>query len=84
LALRARDRNPDEFYFGMVNAKTRDGVHQGKPQGSKVYSADEMKLLRTQDAGYVEMKRAHEEKVAAAREANRWAERAPLVSAFCH
>lgn len=24
---KARDRNPDEFYFKMVNTETRNGVH---------------------------------------------------------
>ena len=28
LKRKARDRNPDEFYFAMQKSKTRDGVHQ--------------------------------------------------------
>lgn len=56
---KARNRNPDEFYFGMVNTATKGGVHQ-QVHTSNVYTADQMKLLRTQDLGYVTMKRTQE------------------------
>lgn len=57
---KARNRNPDEFYFGMVNSKTKDGVHEQKRAAPNVYTAEEIKLMKTQDMGYVNMKMAHE------------------------
>lgn len=30
LKRKAEERNPDEFYFAMENAKTKDGVHDGR------------------------------------------------------
>lgn len=60
LAVRARERNPDEFYFGMVNARTKDGVHQQPRASSRVYTEDELKLMRTQDVNYMHMRRGQE------------------------
>lgn len=58
LQKRARDRNPDEFYFKMNSAKTVDGVHhlsrtQEATNGGLGGKA--MKLLRTQDQNYINM-----------------------------
>jgi hypothetical protein len=30
LKRKAEERNPDEFYFAMQKAKTKDGVHNGR------------------------------------------------------
>jgi U3 small nucleolar RNA-associated protein 11 len=59
---KARNRNPDEFYFGMIKSKTKDGVHQQRRDSSKIYSADEMKLIRTQDLAYINSRRNRESK----------------------
>lgn len=52
------DKNPDEFYFAMVSKK---GPSTGKngtgtlngDRGSQVLSQDTVRLLKTQDLGYV-------------------------------
>lgn len=49
---KAANRNPDEFYFKMVNSQTVKGVHRGET-GAKVYTEEELKLLRSQDVGYL-------------------------------
>lgn len=53
------NRNEDEFYFGMIKTKTRDGVHIAERK-SEGYSADEMRLLRTQDLGYINLRAQQE------------------------
>ena len=62
---KAETRNPDEFYFGMVNRRTRNGRVDGGTQGSidaaRISSAT-MKLMRTQDASYIRMKAGVERK----------------------
>ncbi|GLJ30394.1 hypothetical protein SUGI_0601420 [Cryptomeria japonica] len=58
---KAASRNPDEFYFKMINTKIVDGVH--RPQSlAKKYSAEEMLLMKTQDIGYVLQKVQSEKK----------------------
>ena len=60
---KATSRNPDEFYFGMVHSKTTGGVFDASTAGSdgaKLQAAT-MKLMRTQDASYVRMKRSVEQ-----------------------
>ncbi|KAI5199714.1 hypothetical protein AUEXF2481DRAFT_42168 [Aureobasidium subglaciale EXF-2481] len=51
-------RNPDEFAFGMISRTTKKGVQQstrGKENGSQTpMSMDVVKLLKTQDAGYLQ------------------------------
>ncbi|KAI9294183.1 U3 small nucleolar RNA-associated protein 11 [Neoconidiobolus thromboides FSU 785] len=49
---KARFRNEDEFYFKMINTKTKGGVHIKERSG--VLGADIMKLLRTQDSNYIQ------------------------------
>ncbi|KAK9460422.1 uncharacterized protein V1516DRAFT_676595 [Lipomyces oligophaga] len=47
-------RNPDEFYFAMHNARTNGkGSKLGNKETSQILSADQMKLLRSQDDGYL-------------------------------
>jgi U3 small nucleolar RNA-associated protein 11 len=49
---KATFRNPDEFHFGMMSAKTIDGLKIGD-RGNKVLPQSVVKLLKTQDAGYI-------------------------------
>eukprot|EP00794_Sanderia_malayensis_P000340 gene340-973_t len=60
LRRKASERNPDEFYFKMVNQKTKEGVHTISK--NKNYTADQLKLMKTQDLNYVNMKRNVERK----------------------
>lgn len=53
---KAQERNPDEFYFGMVKGQTADGVHKAMRDGPKL-SKDMLALLKTQDEAYVVTKR---------------------------
>ncbi|CAF2048795.1 probable U3 small nucleolar RNA-associated protein 11 isoform X1 [Brassica rapa] len=52
LKQKAAFKNPDEFYFKMINSKTVDGVHRPKEEINK-YSAEELMIMKTQDIGYV-------------------------------
>jgi len=56
LRLKAELRNKDEFYFGMVHGQTKKGVHVSGGTGAKEHqpSADVLKLIRTQNKGYLE------------------------------
>lgn len=61
---KASFRNPDEFYFRMVNARTENGVHRGERSlKGKGATAEEDLLLRSQDGNYVGSKLAHEQAV---------------------
>ncbi|KAI4765234.1 U3 small nucleolar RNA-associated protein 11 [Aureobasidium sp. EXF-8845] len=55
---KAAQRNPDEFAFGMISRTTKKGVQQstrGKDNGSQTpMSQDVVKLLKTQDLGYLQ------------------------------
>ena len=51
LKKKAADRNPDEFYFNMHNSQVTDGVHKIKKDGR--ISGATLKLLKTQDMGYL-------------------------------
>lgn len=57
---KALNRNPDEFYFKMINNKTKDGVHTIKR--TTKHTADALKLMKTQDLNYINTKRAMEAK----------------------
>jgi len=59
LKKKAFEKNPDEFYFGMIKNKTKDGVHI-KQRESKTYTADQIKLLKSQDLNYINLKRSAE------------------------
>ncbi|XP_020571139.1 probable U3 small nucleolar RNA-associated protein 11 [Phalaenopsis equestris] len=58
---KAMSRNPDEFYFKMINSRVFEGVHRPKSQANK-YSQDELMLMKTQDIGYVLQKLQSEKK----------------------
>lgn len=64
LQQKAKDRNEDEFYFAMVNSESRGGVKVAKRRaensggnggngGGKVLGGDVVKLMKTQDVGYL-------------------------------
>ncbi|OJD26438.1 hypothetical protein ACJ73_02187 [Blastomyces percursus] len=51
---KARDRNPDEFAFGMMSEKSnRQGRHGARGSETATLSHDAVKLFKTQDAGYL-------------------------------
>ncbi|KZV94152.1 small-subunit processome, partial [Exidia glandulosa HHB12029] len=54
---KAATRNQDEFYFGMVNQRTKDGVHV-QERGNAVMPVDIVKVLKTQDGNYIRTVRA--------------------------
>lgn len=55
LRIKAQNRNKDEFYFGMVNSKMEDGVHQNKDT-TPVYTDEQLKMFESQDLRYVRYK----------------------------
>ncbi|ORX35706.1 small-subunit processome [Kockovaella imperatae] len=58
---KAAFKNKDEFYWGMVKGKTKDGVAIAD-RGNEALSVDVVKLLKTQDAGYIRLQIAKDEK----------------------
>ncbi|KAF7116605.1 hypothetical protein RHSIM_RhsimUnG0021500 [Rhododendron simsii] len=58
---KAAFRNPDEFYFKMINTKTVNGVHKPGSQANK-YTEEELMIMKTQDIGYVLQKLQSEKK----------------------
>ncbi|KAJ8405051.1 hypothetical protein AAFF_G00329720 [Aldrovandia affinis] len=61
LRKKAAEKNPDEFYYKMVNTQLQDGVHM-KTAEEEETTEEQKKLMRTQDIKYVEMKRVAEAK----------------------
>jgi len=59
LRKKALDKNPDEFYFHMINSKTVDGVHRENKKDS-VLSEEQIALMQTQDIKYIVNKRTAE------------------------
>ncbi|OAL54116.1 U3 snoRNP-associated protein-like protein Utp11 [Pyrenochaeta sp. DS3sAY3a] len=53
LSQKARDRNPDEFSFKMMSSKVDARGKKVADRGNKALSAEVVKLLKTQDAGYI-------------------------------
>ena len=53
LRQKAAERNPDEFHFGMMSSKTHNGGPKIADRGNKALTQDAVKLLKTQDAGYL-------------------------------
>lgn len=63
LRKKALQKNPDEFYFKMINTQLQDGVHIIKrPKEEVEITEEQKKMMRTQDIRYVEMKRVAEAK----------------------
>jgi len=53
---KAAERNPDEFYFAMEKARTKDGVHIQNSAEANKYSQEELAIMKSQDSGYVGLK----------------------------
>jgi U3 small nucleolar RNA-associated protein 11 len=62
LRRKAEERNPDEFYFAMEKARTKDGVHQVPTAEPNKYTQEQLRLMKTQDAGYLNFKAQTEKK----------------------
>ena len=62
LKQKAELRNEDEFYFGMVNAETKGGVHVMKREGPDSTSLAQ-KLAERFDKAYLQAKLAHEKNI---------------------
>jgi len=60
LKKKAAERNPDEFYFKMNKSQVRGGVHTTTKDGS--LDTATVKLLKTQDMGYIIHKKAIDDK----------------------
>lgn len=58
---KAADKNPDEFYHGMLSSRTERGVHVAS-RGNEALANDVVALLKTQDAGYLRKQLATERK----------------------
>ncbi|KAL0255420.1 hypothetical protein I308_100224 [Cryptococcus tetragattii IND107] len=58
---KAAFRNKDEFYWGMVKGKTKGGVAIGE-RGFEALSTEVVKLLKSQDLGYIRVQIAKDEK----------------------
>jgi len=61
LRQKALNKNPDEFYFHMVNSNLEDGVHTEEEKAVEI-SDSQRKLMRSQDLNYVKMKHRMETK----------------------
>ena len=59
LRKKALNKNPDEFYYHMINSKQVDGVHKEKNKETPL-SEEQIKLMQTQDKKYIMNKRTSE------------------------
>jgi len=55
LKKRAENRNPDEFYFHMVNSKVEDGRHT-EIREKDDHTEEQIKLMQTRDLKYINMR----------------------------
>jgi U3 small nucleolar RNA-associated protein 11 len=60
LGEKASERNPDEFYFGMMRERTVNGVAIADRPGSKALGVDEIQPLKKQDGAYLRTMRSIE------------------------
>jgi len=61
LRKKALNKNPDEFYFHMVNSKIEGGVHKEKSK-EETLTPEQVKLMQTQDLRYIVHKRTIEQR----------------------
>lgn len=61
LRQKALNKNPDEFYFHMINSEIQDGMHREKDKPEE-YTEEQLKLMQTQDINYINYKRSTETK----------------------
>lgn len=61
LRQKALDKNPDEFYFKMINSSLKDGEHQEVEKVEELTS-EQMKLMQHQDISYIKLKLSTERK----------------------
>lgn len=59
---KAAFRNKDEFYHGMIKHQTKNGVELGD-RGNEALGVDVVRILKSQDEGWVRMQIAKDEKV---------------------
>jgi len=62
LAKKTLNKNPDEFYHHMIGSGMKDGVHYEKGSKEDTLTAEQVKLMQTQDLRYVTYKRNIERK----------------------
>ena len=60
LSEKAAEKNPDEFYFGMMSHRTQQGVPIADRPGSQALGIKEIKPLKMQDAAYLRTMRSIE------------------------
>ncbi|OCF74270.1 U3 small nucleolar RNA-associated protein 11 [Kwoniella mangroviensis CBS 8886] len=58
---KAAFKNKDEFYWGMIKSKTHNGI-ETKDRGNVALNTDLVKILKSQDLGYVRVQIAKDEK----------------------